>query len=142
MKLIQVGVSVGKKAKEILISYENADKAFTVGIPIAEYQEWLKTEDLGPRGSLAHIDKFAQHYMEGVINHDGTAELMIERIFEIMSKGVRCNTFYLNVFGGRYEIRNRSWGYRMTEVESGRKLLNTEILAIYTHVLLFNRGEN
>lgn len=68
--------------KGITVDYLNADRQFSVTIPIAEFEEWLNVEGIAKDSSHDEVDRFVEEYLQGYVNIDPTAHHLLSLIYK------------------------------------------------------------
>lgn len=124
--------SVHRVSKFIRVSCMNIDTHLILQIPIQEYIEWLRVNDY--KNSIefqdARFRDFVDEYLTGIINHDSTANMLLERIAGFVGTGdfpVRYGTetrFYTLSCSVKYK------NYSIVD-SNGRPLTHKEIINIY-----------
>lgn len=125
--------SVGTDGKIIRIYFLNIDKEMSLLIPIREYKDWLSVHNYPPKKEP--LREFAEAYLEGVINHDSTADLLLEQAHKALQHlyGNQKNIIFY-VEKQQYLIMKGKNQYRL--FQDGRALTHLEIIDIYTAVML------
>ena len=116
--------------KEVIVEFENMDKSLSVHIPMSEFKSWCKENDLEKTDENA--DAFARDYLEGVINTDDTAQLMLKEIAALFNIG-KADIYTFHCEEDWYTLTQSKTGYRLYKGE--KKQNNFLVKEVYKAVM-------
>lgn len=125
--------------KSIIVEFENMDKTLSIHIPTSEYKAWCKENDVS-RSDDSNIETFAREYLDGIINTDDTAQLLLKEIGGVLGMGT-ASLMTFKVDGYWYTLTNGRTGYRLYKEDARQS--HPDVIQLYKTVIRsFNKPLN